>query len=82
MTKEMRDVWLAGMAEEHRLSKAAFIRWIVEEMHEGRMLHLTRAVREFATMLMEGFGGGVALLAAEAERTVLESDRWRGTNHE
>ena len=77
MTHEMRDEILPRLAGDFDMSKAAFIRWMIREYDSGRMLHLTQAMANFVDMIVEAGGRGLALLGAEAERTVMESDRWR-----
>ena len=75
MTSEDLDK-LTANAQSRVMSKSAYIRWMIQEDADNHLIHLTAALENLVTMMVEAIGGGIALIGAEAERTIVEPKRW------
>ena len=67
LTQEEFDCVTQNAIDRQFASKVGLMRWYATEDARGNILHVDRAIRNLCQYLMEGFGGAVAVMAAQME---------------
>ncbi len=76
LTVDDHEAW-RRLAEARGMGMSQLIRWYIRQDDAGTLLHVTEAFRQVCQVIAEGFGGAVALFAAEAQLSILSAERWK-----